>query len=237
MSLTGKHILIIGGSSGIGYATARRAIEAGATVTIVGRRPEQVEAASVALGPSSSGLNCDVSDPEQLRVVAQQLGKIHHIFYTPGPFLVDPSLNLDDSSLREGMEIRFWAVVTLLKLLMPKLQENGSVILMSGTANWRPEGSPVALATLGAVETFVRAMAVTHAPTRFNAIAPGLTNTPFLKTFFGENYETHLEQLAQMVPLKRFGHPDEIAHAAIFLMSNTFVNGITLTMDGGARLV
>lgn len=237
MSLTGKHILIIGGSSGIGYATAKRAIEAGAAVTVVGRRPEQVEAASIALGPRSSGLNCDVSDPEQLRVVAQQLGKIDHIFYTPGPFLVDPSLNLDDSSLREGMEIRFWAVVTLLKLLMPKLQENGSVILMSGTANWRPEGSPVALATLGAVETFVRAMAVTHAPTRFNAIAPGLTNTPFLKTFFGEDYETHLEQLAQMVPLKRFGNPDEIAHAAIFLMSNTFVNGITLTMDGGARLV
>jgi len=241
MPISGKHILIAGGSSGIGFATAQLALQSGARVSIIGRRSEQVEDAVERLGEGARGGAvghvADLASEESIRGLPAAVGAVDHLFYTPGPFLVDPSLDLPEAVLRESMDVRFWAMVRLLRALLPQMGEGASVVLMSGTANWRPEGSPVALAALGAVETFVRSMAVTHAPVRFNAVAPGLTYTPFLGTFLGEDYESLLAEWAERTPLKRFGRPEDVADAALFLMGNEYVNGIALTIDGGARLV
>ena len=236
-TLEGKRLLLVGGSSGIGLAVARQAQAEGAIPLVVARRAEGLAAARNALGNDLQMFVADICDHERMDAILDQVDGVDHLFSTAGAFLPEPSIHVDEAEARCVFEGRFWSVVRLIRTALPRMPDNGSVVLMSGTANWRPEGSPVAMATLGALESFARAMAAKHGPIRFNCVAPGLTDTPFLRQFLGDDAASILSGMAGSVPLGRFGTADEVADAVLFLMRNTYVNAETLTIDGGARLV
>jgi NAD(P)-dependent dehydrogenase (short-subunit alcohol dehydrogenase family) len=236
MSLTNNVVVILGGSSGIGLATAKAARAEGARVVITGRSPERLQAAKTVLSGDVKTVALDVVDEAGTRALFTELEHVDHVFITAGAVLFDPKLATEVESVRPALDTRFWGAFYAAKFAATKMGAGGSITFMSGAAAIRPiRGASVATASCGAVEAFARALAVDLAPIRVNVIQPGLIDTPFLDTL-GDRRNAFMAEYSKRLPVGRPGHPEEVADAVLFLMKNGFVTGITLTIDGGGVL-
>lgn len=237
MTLTGKTIVILGGSSGIGLATARGAQAEGANVIITGRSPERLKAAQSELGGNVRTVALDVQDEAGTRALFAELDHVDHVFITAGEIVFDPKLKGDAAAVRPALDTRFWGAVNAAKYAAPKIAPGGSITFMSGTAAIRPlPGAAVGTASCAAVEGLARALAVELKPIRVNVIQPGLVDTPFLDLFGKERRAALINEYSKRILVGRPGTAEEIADAVLFLMRNGFVTGITLTVDGGGVL-
>jgi len=236
MWLKDKTVVILGGSSGIGLATAQAALGEGAKVVITGRSRDRLEAARVKLQTDVRAVALDVTDEEGTRALFGGFEHVDHVFITAGLVAFDPKLAPDTAGLRPALDQRFWGALYAAKHASSKMGPGSSITFMSGTAGARPlPGASVATASCGAVEAFARALALDLAPIRVNTIQPGLVDTPFLDVL-GDRRQAMIEEYSRRLPVKRPGRPEEIADAVLFLMRNQFVTGITLTVDGGGLL-
>ena len=236
MALNGTIVVILGGSSGIGLATAKAARAEGARVIITGRSPERLQAAKAVLGGDVKTAAVDVADEAGTRALFTELERVDHVFITAGAVVFDPKLATEIESIRSALDTRFWGAFYAAKFAAAKMGAGGSITFMSGAAAIRPiRGASVATASCAAVESFARALAVDLAPIRVNAIQPGLIDTPFLDTL-GERRNAFIAEYSKRLPVGRPGRPEEVADAVLFLMKNGFVTGITLTIDGGGVL-
>lgn len=237
-SLHKATVVILGGSSGIGLATAKAAIGEGAAVTITGRSAERLDAARAALGDGATAVALDAADEAGTRTLLEGMPGIDHLFITAGALVLDTHLEPPSEEMRAALDTRFWGALYAAKYAAPKMGDGGSITFMSGTAGRRPlPGAAVASASCGAVDAFARALAVDLAPTRVNTITPGYIDTPLFDDLLGDQREAVLADAAASLPAKRIGQPEEIAHAVIFLMQNGYVTGINLAVDGGCLLV
>jgi NAD(P)-dependent dehydrogenase (short-subunit alcohol dehydrogenase family) len=238
MSLKDATVIILGGSSGIGLATAKAARAEGAQVIITGRSAERLQKARADLGDAVRTVALDVADETGTRAFFQDLNHVNHVFITAGTVSRDSRLALESEVMRPAMDTRFWGALYAAKYAAPKMDGSGSITFMSGTAGRRPiAGASVATASCGAVEAFARALAVDLAPIRVNTIQPGFVDTPLLDNVLGAHRAEILAAAAARLPVRRIGRPEDIADAVLFLMKNGYVNGITLTVDGGGLLV
>lgn len=238
MSLKNATVVILGGSSGIGLATAKAARAEGAQVLITGRSAQRLQTARADLGGTVRTVVLDVADETGTRTFFQELHHLDHVFITAGTLVKDSRLAPDSAALRPAMDTRFWGALYAAKYGALKMNGSGSIVFMSGTAGQRPlDGASVASASCGAVEAFARALAVDLAPIRVNTIQPGFVDTPLLDEVLGAQRAEILAAVATRLPVRRIGRPEEIADAVLFLMKNGYVTGITLTIDGGGLLV
>jgi NAD(P)-dependent dehydrogenase (short-subunit alcohol dehydrogenase family) len=238
MQLTGAKVVILGGSTGIGFATARAVVAEGARVTIAGRSAGKLGVAKAALGNAAETAVLDVNEESAVRDFFQTRDSIDHIFVTAGNPAHAPRLEIDTRLLRRAMDTRFMGALYAAKYGVPKMRMNGSLVFMSGSTSTVPlAGEPVVTASCAAVEAFARALAVDLAPLRVNAITPGYIETPFLEDILGERKEAVLAAAAAKLPAKRIGKVEEAADAVLFLMKNEYVTGIALLVDGGYHLV
>jgi NAD(P)-dependent dehydrogenase (short-subunit alcohol dehydrogenase family) len=238
MTLKNSLVVILGGSTGIGLATARAAQAEGAQVIVTGRSAEKLQRAQAELGSDARTVVLDVADEEGTRRFFQGLVKVDHVFITAGTLIADRKLAPDSDTLRPAMDTRFWGALYAAKYAAPKIAAGGSITFMSGVAAWRPlEGAAVASASCGAVEAFARALALDFAPIRVNTIEPGYVDTPLLDSLLGAKKGEILAAAAARLPVKRIGTAEDVADAVLFLMKNGYVTGITLTIDGGHTLV
>lgn len=238
MSLKNATVVILGGSSGIGLATAKAARAEGAQVIITGRSAQRLQTARADLGDAVRTVVLDVADETGTRTFFQELGHLDHLFITAGTLVKDSRLAPDSAVLRPAMDTRFWGALYAAKYGALKMNGSGSITFMSGTAAQKPlDGASVASASCGAVEAFARALAVDLAPIRVNTIQPGFVDTPLLDEVFGAQRAEILAAAAARLPVRRIGRPEEVADAVLFLMKNGYVTGITLTIDGGGLLV
>ena len=236
MSLSKTTVVILGGSSGIGLATAKAAHVEGAHVVITGRSRERLNAAKAALGDDVRTVALDVRDESGTRELFSELDRVDHVFITVGTVLFDPKLATDAESVRPALDTRLWGAFCAAKFASAKMSTGGSITFMSGTTSIRPlPGASVVTASCGAVEAFARSLAVDLAPIRVNTIQPGLIDTPFLDVL-GERRNAFIAEYAKRVPVGRVGRAEDVADAVLFLMKNSFVTGITLTIDGGGVL-
>ena len=234
MSLKDQTVVVIGGSSGIGLATAKAAAGEGARVVITGRSQERLNSAAAKIGAAATAVALDASDETGTRAMFGRLARVDHVFVVAGGLVGDMKLTAETSEIRPAMDIRFWGLVYAAKYARPKMADSGSITVMSGTAALRPiAGAAVASASCAAVEGLARSLALDLAPVRVNAIRPGLIDTPLIDQFFGARKEERMRAYAARLPVKRVGRAEEVADAVLFLMRNGFVNGITLTIDGG----
>jgi NAD(P)-dependent dehydrogenase (short-subunit alcohol dehydrogenase family) len=230
----GQVVVVVGGSSGIGYACAAEAVRGGARVTIVARGAERLEAAASSLGRGVTAVSLDVADEGAVAGLFDAYDAVHHVVVVAGEPVTAPLLTTDIARQRSVMEARFWGALNVCRSAAPTLAPQGSITLCSGAATARPRpGRPVGVAAGAAVEAFVRAAALEFAPVRVNAIAPGPTRTKVFDQHFGELADERAAALAQTLPARRMGEPADVAGAVVFLMSNPFVTGITLRVDGG----
>jgi len=238
MTLESKIVVVLGGSSGMGLATAKAAAAEGAQVVITGRSQEKLTAANAQLPPGSRSAALDVADEAGTRSLFEQLGHIDHLFITAGSVTLGAGLSADTEKLRPAMDTRFWGALYAAKYGAAQMKDGGSITLMSGVSAWRPRpGASVGAASCGAVEAFARSLAIELAPIRVNTIQPGFIDTPLIDELVGERKSDLIAMQSARLPVKRIGTPEDIADAVLFLMKNGFVTGITLTVDGGHTLI
>jgi NAD(P)-dependent dehydrogenase (short-subunit alcohol dehydrogenase family) len=241
--MTGNdRVLIVGGSSGMGFALAKSCLEAGSIVTIVGRNETKLRRARQELGETESlhTIAADIAQENQVVDLFKRIGHLDHIVSTAadieGAYELLPALKLE--AAQRVVESKFYGPLLLAKHGSPLLSPTGSITFVSGIAAYRPavRGSVVA-AVNAALEGLVRALAVELAPIRVNAVSPGWVDTSIWEFVAGDKKDATLSAMAKRLPVGRVGTPDDIADAIGFLMGNTFTTGTTLHVEGGHRLV
>lgn len=239
MDLNEKKVIILGGSSGIGLATAKKASLAGASVIIVSSKREKIDAALMDLPQGTQGYAADLSKEENIRELFKLTGNFDHLIYCAGENLSLSTMNdTDIAQAREFFTIRFWGAFAAVKYGIAHLNKGGSISLTSGTASLRPgSGWSVASSICGATEGFVRAMAVELAPLRVNCVVPGVVRTPLWDSMSEVDRASLYSYVSSSVLLKRVGEPEDVARGFIYLMEQDHVTGQALLIDGGTVLV
>ena len=238
MKIEGKRILIIGGSSGIGFAVARSALKEGARVIIASSRAEKLRGA-VARLDGAEGICLDVTEEAAVRSFFAGSGAFDHIAFTAADWgQVDHNdfSNVDLAAASTLFRVRFWGALAVAKHGAKCMVPDGSITLTNGMAAHRPQkGLAVATAMAGAVEHLVMGLAVELAPVRVNGVCPGAVRTEAWDEV-PEEFRKFQEARLAGQPLPRVGEPDEVAEAYLYLMRATYTTGQTLRVEGGWSL-
>lgn len=238
MNLTTKRIVIIGGSSGIGLATARAALHGGAEVIIASSRRSSIDKALGELSGHVSGHTLDVSDSASVGAFFTEVGPFDHLAYTAGePLTLMPLAGMDVDKARDFFQIRFFGALAVVSIAAPHIRDGGSITLTSGSARTRPgAGWSLGASISGAVTSLTKALAVELAPIRVNCVEPGIIRSPLWSGMSGDDQQQMFDQQAGFVPVGRVGEVDDVAQAFIYAMSQTFGSGASIPVDGGALL-
>lgn len=238
MNLQGQKIVVIGGSSGIGLATARAAEELGAEVVVTGRSPNKLKVAAETLGPKGTATRADASEREQLDELFSRVGQIDHLVLAAGGAAgAGPIAKLDVDDLRTGFEGRFWPQIAALQAGLPHLRPDGSVTFVSAATAGGPYPGSAGLAAInGAIAAMVPALAVELKPARVNAVAPGVVDTPWWQGIPERDRTAMFEQYASAAPVGRVGTAEDVGQAICSLIGNGFITGMVIRVDGGLTL-
>jgi len=232
--VSAKTIAIIGGSSGIGLAVARLAVERGDSVIVGGRNADRLAATVSSLGSTARGIVVDGTDEAQLEQFFAEAGRIDHLF-TPGASYTVGSFKTSSLEIAESPFVnKFWAQYKAVKAALPYLAPDGSVVLMAGAAGQRPVPAGAAYAACNsAIESLGRSLALELAPLRVNTVSPGTIDSDLWRNRPAELREPAFASYAAATPLGRVGTVDEVATAVLFLMDNGFMTGSVIHPDGG----
>jgi NAD(P)-dependent dehydrogenase (short-subunit alcohol dehydrogenase family) len=243
MRFKDKHVVILGGTSGIGLAVAHGVLDEGGSVSIASKRQATVDRARADLATQSSATvtaeTVDVSSENSIKDFLDGIGSFDHLVYTAGDNLpLGPVVEKDLDKARECFDIRFWGAVASVKHCVRSMRDGGSITLTSGFSATRPRpGWILQAGTQSAVEGITRALALELAPLRVNCVSPGLARTPrwnaWEESFRSEFYEDEEKRL----PVGRIGEAEDLALAYLYLMEDSFATGTILPVDGGGSLV
>jgi NAD(P)-dependent dehydrogenase (short-subunit alcohol dehydrogenase family) len=239
MDLQGQRVVVLGGTSGIGLATAESAARQGAVVTVASSRRAGVEHALTRLPDRCDGHVVDLTDAQAVGRFFDDLGEFSHLVYTAGePLALMPLDTLDLDAARNFFELRYFGALGAVRAALPYLREDGSITLTTGTAKDRPgPGWAVASSICGAMEALTKALAVELAPIRVNVVSPGFVRSPLWSGMGEEERERMYTDVGAAIPVGRVGEVEDIARAYVFLMTEPFATGTVLTVDGGQVLV
>ncbi|XBS71743.1 SDR family oxidoreductase [Acerihabitans sp. KWT182] len=236
MSLEGKTVLVIGGSSGIGQAVSRKAARLGARLLLVARDSAKLESAATELrrqGAQVTTQAMDAADPQALARFCAAAEDIDHAISMVGGAMGGGFLANSEEAVRQAIEEKFFAALRIARAIAPKLHEGGSLTLTSG-AGGRPHSASGAIVGNAAIRTLAEGLAVELAPRiRVNAVAPTWMDTPLWRNVPREQTEQTRAYFNKTIPLGRTATTDEVADAYLFAMTCTFLTGHTLVIDGG----
>jgi len=237
--LQNKRVVVVGGSSGIGFAVAQQAASEGAKVVIASSSHERVQKAVESIGGQVQGQALDVSDERAVATFFSQLGTFDHLVFTAGDSLhLHDLASTDLQQARRAFELRYWAALAAVKYGSPHIREQGSIVLTTGIAGKRPQkGWVIAASVCGTIEALTRALAVELAPIRVNSVSPGVVRTNLWQNISAPERERLYESVGNSLPVGRVGEASEIAQAYLFLMQQGFCTGQTVVVDGGTVLV
>jgi len=238
-TLKNKRVIVLGGSSGLGLATAQAAAADGAEVVIVSSNQQRIDKALETLPATSKGFAVSLDKEEHIKSFFEHIGNFDHLVYTAGENI---SMSMvDDTEIESGKDfftIRFWGAFAAIKYGKAYINEGGSINLMSGNFGQRPaKGYSLGATICGAMDAFTKAMAVELAPIRVNNIAAGIIDTNLWNNLNEADREAFFRHLENTLLLKRVGKPEDIAEAFVYLMKQTYTTGQSLIIDGGAVLV
>ncbi|UUZ84223.1 SDR family oxidoreductase [Paenibacillus sp. P26] len=238
-TLEGKRVVLLGGTSGVGFATAEAAAREGASVVVVSSRKEKVDAALARLPQGAEGHAVDLTSEEQVRAFFSRIGEFDHLVFTAGePPQIAPLDATDLETGRQYFNLRYWGAVLAAKYGHPHIRPGGSITLTSGMAGTRPQaGFTVIAGICSAVEGLMRALAVELRPLRVNAVTLGMIRTELWDTVPEAERSAMYEHAGQALPVGRVGEPEDAAEAFLYLMRENYSTGQVIIVDGGSSLV
>ncbi|MEV0791720.1 SDR family oxidoreductase [Kribbella sp. NPDC050459] len=232
-----EHVVIVGGSSGMGRALAAELVAQGSEVTVAGRSADKLADVRRELGVRTVAMDVGVEqDIERLFAVT---GTVSHIVTTAADVggAYQPIAAYDVRAARSAVDSKLLGPLLLAKHGAPLLEPGGSIVFTSGIAAYRPSPRASLLAALnGALASLAAALAVELAPLRVNVVSPGWVDTPIWQDVAGDAAPETLAAMAARLPVGRIGRTQDIAAAIIALLRNGFITGTVLHADGGHRL-
>src|ERR1700741_1680340 len=237
--LSGKRIVVLGGSSGIGLAVAQQVVAGGGRAIIASSNADRGKQAVATLDGHAEGHALDLSNEGDIQNFFQKIGDFDHLVFTAGDTLQLNVLAVTDlTKARHAFELRYWAALAAGKYASPHIRKDGPIVLTTGVAGRRPhKGWTVVASICGTIEALTRALAVELAPIRVNAVSPGIVRTNLWRSMNTDAREHLYESVGNSLPVGRVGEPYDIAQAYLFLMQEGFSTGQTVVVDGGTVLV
>jgi NAD(P)-dependent dehydrogenase (short-subunit alcohol dehydrogenase family) len=235
-SLKDKTVLVVGRGSGLARAIAVAALDADARVVAAGRQQEALSA-DYADEPAVSTEIVDLLDEASIAALAQRLGTVDHVISTASARARGRVADLNRDAVRLSFDTKVIGPLLLAKHLAPRMGQDGSFVIFSGVTAVKIEIGTVAVAiTNAAADTLVRSLALELAPLRVNAISPGVVDTGAWDGLGEQGKAGYFSDISTRNPAGRIGTPEDIAKAVMFALTNTFLTGQTLHIDGGQPL-
>lgn len=247
--LKGKVALVTGGSSGIGFGTAKRLMEEGAFVYITGRRKEVLEQAAAKLGSNVKAVQADISNKDDMlrlaNIIKEDNGGLDIIFANAGGGKAIPFEEATEADYRRTFDVNVWGTYLTVQTLLPILRDGASIILNASiTAYMGLPGFGLYAATKAAVRSFARSWTtdLKSRGIRVNAVSPGVIPTEGYEVVQGmstADVQAYTDRVSSEIPLGRVGTSEELGDAVVFLASDLskYITGIELTVDGGMTQV
>jgi NAD(P)-dependent dehydrogenase (short-subunit alcohol dehydrogenase family) len=238
MDVNGRRIVVMGGGSGIGEATAALFAARGGEVVITGRSAEKLERAAARMEGKVTTRAVDATSVEQLAAFFTEAGQIDHLVLAVSSAIgAGEFAALDLTQLRQGFEAKFWAHLQTLQAALPVLARDGSVVFVTAASAQAALPGTAGLAAInGALEKTVPPLAAELAPLRINAVSPGVVDTPWWDFLPEGQRAATLEGFTKNLPLARVGQAEEIAQAIYLLATNPNITGTVLEIAGGGHL-
>jgi NAD(P)-dependent dehydrogenase (short-subunit alcohol dehydrogenase family) len=237
-ALTGRTVVVVGGSSGIGLATAAAAVSAGARAIITGRDQERLQKAAAELGGAVETRALDARDQQATRAAFAETGQVDHLVLAAGGSDgLGPLTELDLDQVRAGLECKALAYLGTVQAALPSLGRHGSssITLVGARSATRASPGAAGLALInGAVEALVPTLAAELAPIRVNAVSPGIIDTPWWNVVPDAGQRSAVfGEWAKGSTVGRIGRPEEVATVILTLLANDFLSGVVIPCDGG----
>jgi NAD(P)-dependent dehydrogenase (short-subunit alcohol dehydrogenase family) len=236
--LLGQTVVVIGGSAGIGFETARRASAEGAKVILTGRDIERLQRAASELDALSTAA-FDATDPVPLERFFRDLpAPIGHVMVTAGQPHYGRLIDMDFDQARRALDEHLLLMIQVARNAAPKMRPGGTLLFIGGTGARHPAvGSGIVSTVTAALPALTASLAIELAPIRVNLIAAGFVDTPLSASLLGEDLENRRKQLRDTLPIRRVVVPADVAALAVHIMTNTALTGATYDIDGGQQLL
>jgi NAD(P)-dependent dehydrogenase (short-subunit alcohol dehydrogenase family) len=235
-ALKDRTVLVIGRGSGIARAIALAVGEAGGRVIAAGRHPDDLTAAYRGLDVGVESV--DVTDEASIAALAGRIGALDHVVATASARARGGYADLTGALVSASLSTKVTGPILLAKHLASRLPPDGSFLFMSGATALKPAPGMLAVAaTNAAVDAVTAGLAVELAPIRVNAIAPGTIDTGAYDALGDDGKTALFARRSAANPARRIGTADDIAAAALALLTNGFLTGVSLPVDGGEHLV
>ena len=237
LELFGQTVVVIGGSSGIGFETARRASAEGAKVILAARDPERLKHAATEVAASSTAA-FDATDPVAIERFFRDLPMIDHVMVTAGRPYYGRLADMDFAKIRDLIGEHLLQALYVARSAANKVRPGGTLIFMGGTGGRRPAlGMTIAGSVTAALPNLTANLALEIAPVRVNLIAAGFVDTPLSAELLGDQLDKRRNQLRTTLPIGRVVGPADVAALAVHIMTNTALTGATYDIDGGQQFV
>lgn len=229
--LAGKKVVVVGGSSGIGFSTAELAKSDGAEVIIASHNPNRLNAAAAKLGVTA--IAADVTSDDSIASLFKKCGPVDHVVLTAAQLRTGPFKTVAMEDVRATMESKFWGAWRVAR--SADISAGGSLTLVTGFLSVRPRpNSAIVGAANGALESLARSLALELAPVRVNAVSPGIIDTPIRAAMPEQARKDMLAKTAAALPVGRVGTGEDIARQILAFMTIGFATGSIVYLDGGA---
>ena len=233
MLLQGKTVVVVGGSSGIGLATAELAKAQGAEVIVASRSADKVKAAADKVG--GKGIVCDVTNDDSVVNLFKTVGAVDHVVVSAAQLKSGPFKTVSMEDARSTLEGKLWGAWRVARAA--EIKAGGSLTLVSGFLSIRPRpNSAIVGAANGALESLTRALALELAPVRVNCVSPGIIDTPIRAAMPEAARKDMLAKIASGLPVGRVGLAEDIGVQILSFMANGFASGAIVYVDGGALI-
>ena len=233
LDLAGKRVLVVGAGGGIGAATARAFAAAGAHVFAAGRPGPKLDA--VASGTGGAAVALDILDGEGIDRFFAEAQAFDHVAIAAAATKSGPVSGLPLEAAKASMESKFWGAYRIARAA--QVADGGSITFVSGFLSHRPSAGAVLQGAINAaIEALARGLALERAPVRVNTVSPGLIDTPLWQGMREDDRAAMFARTAERLPARRVGRPEDIAQAILFVATNPFVTGTTVTVDGGGTI-